>query len=357
MAKNLKTFLGQYSSVVVNTDIKENEKCDIFWSIQSARGTQGITQSLCETNNQTRFGGVNSPGVFKWNWIVPAGVNTATFHIWGGGGSGAPSHCCMSGVPGGSGAYAFKTVSVTPGECYTACYEGAERYCCTDLSSQAVGSQTTDNACPWIMYGLRGMKAYVNGTGLTNFCVEGGNPGVVRCGWSWGQDPQNDPVNPFPGSECCQMWKICHIVRRRTIDSDNDRYAVGKYYGADGGARGIYGCHSMACCNSRDTDANRCADREVVPFPGGLTPNTWAPFGDMELASINGGVVHLQQCNIISPVHGGYQQENLSNILGYMCSSRSGAKIGVGGLSQTTCGGTCCCGAPGGIPFLRIEYS
>ena len=104
-------------------------------------------------------------------------------------------------------------------------------------------------------------------------------------------------------------------------------------------------------------DANRCGDREVVPFPGGLTPNTWAPFGDMELASINGGVAHIQQCNIIAGVHGSYMQHNLSNILGYMCSSYTGAKIGIGGLSAATCGGTCCCGAPGGIPYLRIEYS
>ena len=46
-----------------------------------------------------------------------------------------------------------------------------------------------------------------------------------------------------------------------------------------------------------------------------------------------------------------------SQWLGYMCSAYPSGQVGVGGISATTCGGTCCCGAPGGVPHLRIEYS
>ena len=357
MAKKLQSFFGQYSEIVVNTDIKENQTCDVFWTIQQHRGTPGLSDNITDASNQTRFGGTHAPYMFKWNWIVPAGVSNATFHIWGGGGSGAPGYCCSSGVGGGSGAYAYKTVSVTPGECYTACYEGAERYCCTTLSH--MGDTSTDNTRPHVLHGLRGMKAYVNGTGLTNFCAEGGNPGVQRCGWVWGQDPQQDPSgNQFPGNaQLCQLWKMCQVVGRRTIDSDNDIYAPAKYYGADGGAKGMYACHYTNCCNSNDIAANRCGDKYIIPYPGGLTPNTWAPFGDMELASVNGGVYTSVQCNIVAPAHGSYLDDDLSAGLGYMCAANRASKIGVGGTSSTVCGGTCCCGSPGGVPLLRIEYS
>ncbi len=357
MAKNLKSFLGQYSSVQVNTDIKENQTCEIIWSFLNREGVAGIGTPNCTAAHNAIFGGAGSPRFYRWNWIVPNGVSNATFHLWGGGGGGAPAYCCMSGVSGGSGAYVYKTIPVTPGTCYTACYEGADRYCCSYHLSQASGSQTEGNSCPWIMYGLRGMSGYVTGPGLTNFCAEGGNPGVTRCGYSWGQDQQNDSPVQHPGNCCCQLWKICHIVKRRTIDSDNDRYAVAKYYGGDGGSKGMYACHRMSCCQGNDQNANRCGDRYIVPFPGGLTPNKYAPYGDMELQSIHGGHAHLKNCQIIASVHAGYMVHQINEYLGYICNDYGGATVGVGGISAVSCGGTCCCGAPGGVPHLRIEYS
>ena len=354
MAKNLNTFLGQYSSVVVNTDIKENETCEVVWSFLNREGEPGVSAGRVSAHN-TIWGGTGSPNYYKWTWRVPDGVSTATFHIWGGGGAGAPAYCCMSGVSGGSGAYAFKTISVSPGDCYTTCYEGYERYCCTSASH--VNGGITDQAAKYIMYGTRGMKTYVTGTGLTNFCAEGGNPGATRCGNSWGQDQQNNSPNHHPGALQCQLWKICHVVERRTIDSDNDRYAVAKYYGADGGSKGMYACWKGSCCNNNDQNANRCGDRWVIPFPGGLTPNKWAPYGDMELPSKHGGHLHLKNCQIIFTPHGDWGSMQRSQWLGYICSAYPSGQVGVGGISATTCGGTCCCGAPGGVPHLRIEYS
>ncbi len=356
MAKNLTSFLGQYSNVVVNTDMKENATCEVIFSMASARGYNGIGVGDNATHNGI-FGGAGSPNFYKWDWIVPGGVSTATFHIWGGGGSGAGANCCMTGVSGGSGAYAFKTVSVTPGECYRTCFEGYTRYCCTN-DTIATGSSVNGQAAPYLMYGLRGMKTYVTGTGLTNFCAEGGNPGVTRCGFGWGQNQQNDSPNQFPGNTQCQLWKICHVVKRRTIDSDNDRYAVAKYYGADGGSKGMYACHRMGCCtDSYNMSAERCGDREIIPFPGGLTPNRWAPYGDIELPSIHGGHIHLKACQITLAPHGSHWTTQMTQYLGYICNNLQSGMVGVGGLSASACGGGCCCGSPGGVPFLRIEYS
>lgn len=100
-------------------------------------------------------------------WTVPGGVSCATFEIWGGGGAGSPMCCCTcyGGFPGGSGAYSFKTIAVTPGTTYTV----------------VVGAGGTSPAC-WFSSnpaGCPGGKTYVTGTNLTNFCAEGG----VGGGW------------------------------------------------------------------------------------------------------------------------------------------------------------------------------
>lgn len=95
-------------------------------------------------------------------WIVPADTTCATFEIWGGGGAGAPTCCCMcyGGEPGSGGAYSMKTIPVTPGASY----------------SFVVGCGGCANEC-WYnsnACGCGGGTTYVTGTGLTNFCAEGG---------------------------------------------------------------------------------------------------------------------------------------------------------------------------------------
>jgi hypothetical protein len=88
-------------------------------------------------------GDVITPGDFSvWNtnitsvsnggqcclWTVPAGVSTATFEIWSGGGGGGMACCCQQGGGAGSGGYAIKTCTVTPGEQFRICAAGST--CC-----------------------------------------------------------------------------------------------------------------------------------------------------------------------------------------------------------------------------------
>ena len=281
MAKNLTTFVkslstGGGAAEFMPADTRNSHIYDAH--------SFSLNACACDYGNQTH------------SWCVPPGISTATFHIWGAGGPGAAIGNCGVSVPSGSGAYAYKTVSVTPGDCYNLII-GHMWCCCSDLTAaqawQTAPVQNTDGN--WSGYG----KTYVTGTGLTNFCAEGGNPGATRCGNSWGQDQQNNSPNYHPGANFCQLWKICHVVERRTIDSDNDRYAVAKYYGADGGSKGMYACWKGSCCSNNDQNANRCGDRWVIPFPGGLTPNKWAPYGDIELPSKHGGHLHLKNCQIM----------------------------------------------------------
>lgn len=145
-------------------------------------------------------------------WTVPSGVTTATFEIWGGGGSGGVNCCCYcnQGEAGSSGGYSLKTVSVTAGDTYTICAGQGGLMSCT------VGAGTSQ-------YGCRGCKSFVTGTGLSNFCVDGGCGGFmvgvccvktsvfVNSGKAFGGD-----IN-INGGKSVSLGNSCSIVETATI--------------------------------------------------------------------------------------------------------------------------------------------
>ncbi len=62
-------------------------------------------------------------------WVVPTGVTWAIFELWGGGGDGAGSCCCMGNYWGpGSGNYVKKQLTVTAGTYFCVCAAGSG--CC-----------------------------------------------------------------------------------------------------------------------------------------------------------------------------------------------------------------------------------
>ena len=88
----------------------------------------------------------------------------------------------MMGHPGGSGAYAIKTLGpndIVPGSTYTICAGGS-----SCLSN-------TNNGCV-------GYDSYVVGCGLTNLCAKGGGNGCTNCAAWCGQCYQ-----------CRQNWCRC----------------------------------------------------------------------------------------------------------------------------------------------------
>lgn len=103
-------------------------------------------------------------------WIVPDGVKHVTFELWGGGGGGGNAgtncNCCQSGGPGMGGAYARKSINVTPGDYYYVCAgSGGMTYQEGEFTGAPV------NIC---CNGISGGNSFVIGVGLTNFCAEGG---------------------------------------------------------------------------------------------------------------------------------------------------------------------------------------
>jgi len=58
-------------------------------------------------------------------WTVPAGITSATFEMWGGGGEGSGSRCCeYNGEGSTSGVFAVKTITVVPGQQWRICAGG-----------------------------------------------------------------------------------------------------------------------------------------------------------------------------------------------------------------------------------------
>lgn len=101
-------------------------------------------------------------------WCVPVGTTRATFEAWGGGGGQASTCCCSVSTPGSTGAYARRTISVTPGECYILC-----------VGCSNGGLEYGDKR------GCRGRFSAIcsygdNGTRLM-ICAEGGYGGCAIC--------------------------------------------------------------------------------------------------------------------------------------------------------------------------------
>ena len=93
-------------------------------------------------------------------WTVPAGVTCARFQLWGAGsGSGSGGMCCSVSPFGGTGAYASVIIPVTSGSSYTIHSGCAIRVCAY---------------CTFSCHRPNGDKSFVQGSGLSNFCAEGG---------------------------------------------------------------------------------------------------------------------------------------------------------------------------------------
>lgn len=291
----------------------------------------------------TSYYGSVADDVTRQVWTVPTGTTIAKFELWGAGGGGAGANCCQQGVSGGSGAYAWKEISVTPGDRYILCLGDYSEYCCTQRCQTA-------QDCLAKQTGYKGPTAYVLGTGLSNFCAEGGNPGVTAFCPAYhmhGRTPEAD------GRKCCcYCWTTCELFTggtpTRTLDSDNDIMRCACYYGADGGVRGTRGYMKVSCCGLGAND-NACGIRWGVPYPGGLweKPNRGYRGGVIEVAyqicCYCCGLTSIGSCQVSGRLGAGFGQNSVK-------------MRGVGGPSASASDGQNTCGARGGPSAIWISY-
>jgi len=229
------------------------------------------------------------------NWCAPDGVCDIIFEIWGGGGGGGSSCCCSRGVPGGSGAYAYKRLV---GSQYAGCAYQIE------VGEPGCGRMGWQCGDP-------GNYTSITGPGLTNFCADGGPAGCSCC------------------FLCC--------CTAHYISLSNCPYGCcACYYGADGGSRGVPGYTYMFCYN------NHCYNKQMIAYPGGLVNGKggWLPGNQCE----NSGCGYCLMHWAVDQLHWGGAH------------SQSNYVPGVGGASGWTCSGGCCHGQNGNPGMVRISY-
>lgn len=259
-------------------------------------------------------------GGSRSTFCVPPGISTATFHIWGAGGyvEGHPAGCGFS-VPGGSGAYAYKTVSVTPGDCYIV--KAGHSHCCypNGQSWDTTPTRDSDNG-----------TSFVQGTGLINFCAEGGyHTSFVCCDTANFATTLIDSATPYydQGDSALGPNRAC-------------------YYGADGGARGnksyvTENSVGMACCLSNLRWWTALPACSVYSKLGGHI--------QVGGCCAQPGVASLGRC-VAMNADQGYCSGVWSN------RTQSWDLAGMGGVGTATCG-TVCCGALNRAGKIRVFYS
>tara|TARA_X000000368_G_scaffold418761_1_gene419836 strand:- start:2080 stop:3153 length:1074 start_codon:yes stop_codon:yes gene_type:complete len=165
--------------VEMSNMLQANQWCQIPTGHgEDGTGTFGNGFKVCDDTGYYRCGR-------SCTWTVPSGTTQARFQIWGSGGGSNESRCCGFSPIGSSGAYASAILPVTAGQSYTLCAGCA--YCCYAQSDGTHMIQT----CP----------SYVQGTGLTNFCAQGG----FSCIYLQIKH-RNDQFFPSFCGYCCCNW-------------------------------------------------------------------------------------------------------------------------------------------------------
>ena len=303
------------------------------------------------------------------SWTVPSGVSEITFHIWGSGGVGAAAMCCMQGIPAGAGAYAKKKITsgFSAGDIYRMCLGDARRLTCADAGAQtndvpaSGGGWDPTLADQKTLKGCRGNTTYVQGPGLTNFCAEGGNPGISYFGMIRGACPMccAGPNGGFGNPHnCWSTVQMCDMIDRDPDDSDGSPWRRACYYGADEGSRGVHACFQNGCCGCYEPEPCRHnAFIMWIAHPGGkwwMGHTTSTKYG---FTAGNNWYNCIGNAHLSFGPHGtADRQHMMSSTIGNNNFDNGGAMVGVGGLTAWTCGGPCCCGGYGGNGLVVIQY-
>lgn len=262
-------------------------------------------------------------------WCVPCGTTQLTFELWGGGGSGAGSCCCQQGVPGGSGAYARKTL--------TTCDLGQDMGgWCFFLAPGRV----TD--CAPCCHGYQGCKTWVCGKNSeaqtaigSNFCAEGGAPGKSCCSAYWSEDYNCQDRVDFGGGPSDGSFRDGTMGTTAGLGGWNRTNDCSCYFGADAGVAGRPGFFRIY--NTTDN----CWARQMLPYPAKF-------IDDM------GGHITTQQMGNACNNEWRACMAGTSFVNDTHCGSFM--MPGTGQPTATSCGGSCCYGWKGSSGFIKITY-
>lgn len=193
-------------------------------------------------------------------WVVPDGVTSVYFEIWGGGGGAGGGltmcDCCSRTQGGGGGGYAAKTVAVTPGSTYTICAGNA------GIASDGSNFGANTGYC---QNGVPGGTSFVSGPGLTGFCATGGQGGcsnfTINCYGHCGCNGANGGAG-FGGD----ITETGYPGVKGSSGSPNAR----RSYSFGGAAAGVGG--GVGGVNNGGSGPGRTGDANSSPYMHGNIP-------------------------------------------------------------------------------------
>ena len=303
----------EYSSM-----LQANQWCRIPENPTEGSWTNGF--KVCDATGYYRCG-------CNCTWTVPGGTTCVRFQMWGAGGGSTESRCCMFSPVGDTGAYQSIIMPVTSGNSYTMCAGCA--HCCY-AGSDGYNQQ-------------RGNPSYIQGPGLTNFCVEGG---WSSCIYKQICD-RNDQYFPSKGISCCCNWLNGCICRSGATVCSADWETPGLGY-----PDGYYATYMpwLAC--------------QVCALGSATTGDIWRIRGQSSMAQHDWSY----PMRWYSATVYGYPQYCCGRGGCYICNSCGGhcqsawpAGIrpmpGTGGWGTSSCGGNCTCGDSGRMGMICVCYN
>jgi hypothetical protein len=159
-------------------------------------------------------------------WRSPA-AGTAIIEVWGAGGSGARTCCCGFGIPGNSGSYAKKTITVTGTNYIT----GTIGFSCGNADAQNFRGCSESTGVCWI-------SSTTNGC----ICAQGGRGGTTIC-------------STTPSAYCC--FTAANFCTTKTLNENCGvacNYGTGtasccaQAYGGDINCYGKFNCAGFFGC-------------------------------------------------------------------------------------------------------------
>ena len=274
-------------------------------------------------------------------WKSP-GTGTAVIEMWGPGGSGGMMCCCGGGVPGNSGAYSKKTISVNASSIVC----GAMGVACGNASQ--IGFRGCSSAT-----GLCWVSSTTNGC----MCAEGGRGGCTMC------SPTTNMFCCFYAAGYCgtvganaNCGVICNCYNGTFTPSA---------YGGD-----VNCCGNMSCTSFfSDTPAQYCQFQYHVALPAGVISTAGAVItingelttpSSMTASSSYIQIIHNVAAIGKNPGQGATAMACWASIVSCGCYEDNGCRhylpIGMGGTPGQPCSSVRDHGLRGGPGAVRIRF-
>ena len=176
-----------------------------------------------------------------WCWC-PNATGVAQIEIWGAGGSGAKMCCCGGGLPGNSGSYSKKTITMTSSQYLYAC----TGFACGNSDALCFRGCSEPTTVCWTSTSTNGCMCARGGKGGMSYCST--SPSLYCCFLAGGFCATNN------GPQCGTVCNQC--------SGQWDAIAYGGDVNRCGNIScvGFHGCYPMCICQQRS----------YVAFPPGM---------------------------------------------------------------------------------------